>query len=63
MRKIICNGITQYATKEQKSQLIEEAHLSALDGYKGVTKNFNRIRQIFTAKIWNLIFKTVFKLV
>ena len=44
---IICNGITQYSTKEQKSQLIEEAHSSALGGHKGVTKTCNRIRQNF----------------
>ena len=30
---IICNGITQYPTKEQRSQLIEEAHSSALRGH------------------------------
>ena len=32
---IVCNGITQYPTKEQRSQLIEEAHSSALGGHKG----------------------------
>ena len=37
---IICNGITQYPTKEQRNQLIEEAHSSA-----NVTKTYNRIRQ------------------
>ena len=42
---IVCNGITQYPTKEQRSQLIKEAHSSALGGHKGVTKTYNRIRQ------------------
>ena len=44
---IVCNGITQYPTKEQRSYLIEEAHSSALGGHKGVTKTYNRIRQKF----------------
>ena len=44
---IICIGITQYPTKEQRSQLIEEAHSSAIGGHKGVTKTYNRIRQIY----------------
>ena len=44
---IICSGITQYPTNEQRSQLIEEAHSSALGGHKGVTKTYNRIRQKF----------------
>ena len=44
---IICNGITQYPTKEQRSQLIEEAHSSELGGHKGATKTYNRIRQNF----------------
>ena len=44
---IVCNGITQYPTKEQRSQLIEEAHSLALGGHKGVTKTNNRIRQKF----------------
>ena len=44
---IVCNGITQYPTKEQRSQLIEKAHASALGGHKGVTKTYNRIRQKF----------------
>ena len=35
---IICIGITQYPTKEQRSQLIEEAHSSAIGGHIGVTK-------------------------
>ena len=42
---IICNGITQYPTKEQGNQSIEEAHSSAIRGHKGVTKTYNRIRQ------------------
>ena len=41
---IVRNCITQYPTKEQRSQLIEEAHSSALGGHKGVTKTYNRIR-------------------
>ena len=45
MKIIVCNGITQYLTKEQRSQLIEEAHSSALGGHKGVTKTYNWIRQ------------------
>ena len=44
---IVCNGITQYPTKEQRSQLIVEAHSSALGGHKGVTKTYNRIRENF----------------
>ena len=40
-----CVGITQYPTKEQRSQLIEEAHWSAIGGHKGVTKTYNRIRE------------------
>ena len=44
---IVCNGITQYPTAEQRSQLIEEVHSSALGGHKGVTKTYNRIRQNF----------------
>ena len=47
MKIIVCNGITQYPTTEQRSQLIEEAHSSALGGHKGVTKTYNRIRQKF----------------
>ena len=35
---IICIGITQYPTKEQRNQLIEEAHSSAIGGHEGVTK-------------------------
>ena len=42
---IFYNGITQYQTKEQRSQLIEQAHSSAIGGHKGVTKTYNRIRQ------------------
>ena len=42
---IVCIGITQYPTKEQRSQLIEEAHSSAIGGHKGVTQTYNRIRQ------------------
>ena len=45
IKKIICNGITQYPTKEQRNQLIEEVHSSAIGGHKGVTKTYNRIRQ------------------
>ena len=37
---IICNIITQYPTKEQRNQLIEEAHSSAIGGHKGVTKTY-----------------------
>ena len=40
---IICIGITQYPTKEQRNQLIEEAHSSAIEGHKGLTKTYNRI--------------------
>ena len=42
---IVCIGMTQYPTKEQSSQLIEEAHSSAIGGNKWVTKTYNRIRQ------------------
>ena len=42
---IVCNGITQYPTKEQKTHLNEEAHSSALGGHKGVTKTYSRSRQ------------------
>ena len=31
---IVCNGITQYPTKEQRTHLIEEAHSSAIGGHK-----------------------------
>ena len=31
-------------SEKQRSQLIEEAHSSALGGHKGVTKSYNRIR-------------------
>ena len=41
---IVCNGITQYPTKEQRTHLTEEVHSSAL-GHKGVTKTYSRIRQ------------------
>ena len=44
---IVYNGITQYPTKEQRSQLIEGAHFSALGGHKSVIKIYNRIRQKF----------------
>ena len=46
---IVCNGITQYPTKEQQTHLIEEAHSSVLGGHKGagVTKTYSRIRQKF----------------
>ena len=43
---IVCNGITQYPTKEQRTHLIEEAHSSASGGHKGVSKK-GRIRQKF----------------
>ena len=46
---IVCNSITQYSTKEQRLQLIEEAHFSALGGHKGVTMAYNRIWQ---KKFW-----------
>ena len=42
---IICIGITQYPTKEQKNQLIEEADSSAIVGHNRVTKTYFRIRQ------------------
>ena len=45
VKVIICIGITQYPTKEQRNQLIEEAHSSAVGGHKGVTKSYNGIRQ------------------
>ena len=48
----VCNGITQYPTKEQRTHLIEEAHSSALGGHKGVTKTYSRIRQ---KKFWENI--------
>ena len=44
---IVCNGVTQYPTKEQRTHLIEEAHSSALGGLKSVSKTYNRIRQKF----------------
>ena len=47
---IVCNGITQYPTKEQQTHLIEEAHSSALGGHKGVTKTYSRIRQKFVCE-------------
>ena len=34
VKVIICIGITQYPKKEQRSQLIEEAHSSAIGGHK-----------------------------
>ena len=44
---IVCNGITQYPTKEQRTHSIEveEARSSVLGGHKGVTKTYSRIRQ------------------
>ena len=42
---IVCIGITQYPTEEKRNQLIEEAHASAIGGYKGVTWTYNRIIQ------------------
>ena len=42
---IVCNGIMQYPTKEQRTHSIEGAHSSALGGHKGVTKTYGRIRQ------------------
>ena len=44
---VVCNGITQYPTKEQRTHLIEEAHSSVLGGHKGVTKTYSRIHQKF----------------
>ena len=44
---IVCNRLTQYPTKEQRTLLYEEAHSSALEGHKGVTKTYSRIRQKF----------------
>ena len=44
---VLCNGITQYPTKEQRAHLIEEHHSSALGGHECVTKNCSRIRQTF----------------
>ena len=45
---IVCNGITLYPTKEQRSQLIQKVHTSALGGHKDVAKTYNRIRQKFS---------------
>ena len=46
MKKIIvCNGITQYPTKEQRSQLMKKSRSSTLGGHKYVTKTYNRIGQ------------------
>ena len=42
---IVCNGITQHPTKEQRTHLIEEANSSALRCHKDVTKTYSRIRQ------------------
>ena len=42
---IVCSGITQYLTKDQRTYLIEEAHSSALGGHKGVTKTCTQVRQ------------------
>ena len=42
---IVCTGIKQYPTKEQKSQLIKESHSSVIGEHKGVTKTYNRIRK------------------
>ena len=42
---IVCIGITQYPTKEQRSQSIEETQSSAIEGHKGETKTYNRMRQ------------------
>ena len=39
---IICIGITQYRPKEQRNQLIEEAHSSAIGGYKGSRSRFSK---------------------
>ena len=46
-KAIVCNGITQYPTKEKRTHLIEGAHSSALGGHKGVSKTYSRIRQNF----------------
>ena len=43
----VCNGITQYPTKEERTHSIQEAHSSALRGYKGITKTYSRSRQKF----------------
>ena len=61
MKIIVGNGITKYSTKEQRSQLIEEAHSSALGGHEGVTKTYNRIRQKIFWKIWKSILKSIFR--
>ena len=45
---MVCIRITQYPTKKQRNQLIEEAHSSAIGGHKGVTKIYNRIRQRYS---------------
>ena len=60
---IVCNGITQYPTKEQRSQLIEEAHSSALGGHKGVTKTYNRIRQKIFWENMKVDIKSIFEAV
>ena len=44
---IVCNGRTQYRTKEQRGHLIEVAHSSTLVGHTGVTETYSRIRQKF----------------
>ena len=42
---IVCKGIRQYPTKEQRSQLTEESYSSTLGDHSDVTKAHNRIRQ------------------
>ena len=44
---IVCNGITQYPTKEQLAHLIEGAHFSPLGGHKGITKTYSQVSQKF----------------
>ena len=41
---IVCNGTSQYPTKEERVHSIEEAHSSALGGHRGVTKAYGQIR-------------------
>ena len=57
---IICIGKTQYPIKEERNHLIEEAHLSAIGGHKGVTETYCRIRQQYYWKYMKL--KNLFSL-
>ena len=59
---IICIRITKYSTKEEKNQLIEESHSSAIGGHKGVTKNYNRIKQRYYWKNIKLSIQTYIQL-